>query len=1720
MDTVIVCTGVANVASVAASLKRAGAKPRTSIESADVASAPLVVIPGVGTFGASMDALASSPGLIDAIKARLASNLPTLFVCVGLQILAACSDESPGVNGLGVLASANVVKFDNVASRPIPQQGWAKVKPMASAAGDIISRPGYAFFSNSFCLRSVPLGWSAAIASYGSDYVAALQRGNVLATQFHPELSGSFGLAILKAFVDLARAPLPVPDPIAPPHTRRIIPCLDCKDGRVVKGVQFEGLRDAGDPVELARAYEAQGADELVILDISATPEARATALDMIRSLRASVLLPMTVGGGVRSVDSAQALLEAGADKIAVNTAAVRDPALISRLASRFGSQCIVIAVDARSADSTASGWEVVVKSGSERTGIDAIEWAARAAAAGAGEILLTSFDRDGTRSGYDTKLLAAVSAAVSIPVVASGGASSPEHMVAAIAAGADALLAASIFHYGDYTVGSIKSALSLLDPSLSVRPPSFAPDAATKLHLSPPPQAVVPSIDLMGGRAVQLVGGDPEKLKIDAGSELDALAAKFALAGEIAVIDLDAALSRGSNKDAIVELCKRYPCRVGGGIRSVDAALDYLQAGARSVIIGTAASPELLAQLPRDRVLVALDAVHGEVVVDGWTTKTGESVADRVTALAPYCSGFLVTFVEREGRMVGIDRSAIADLVAVIAAASTSLGLPLSLTIAGGITSPADLADLYALGAMGQVGMSLYSGELSLGDAIAAPLVSDRADGLFPTVVVDCRGQLLGQVYSSKASIRTAVDERAGVYWSRSRGLWRKGASSGATQTLHAIALDCDADALTFVVSQDGNGFCHVPSRRACFAGVPSPGGSLDALGDLYRTLVSRLESAPQGSYTKKLFDKPSMLAAKIEEEAGEYIEALAAQPFDPAAATWEAADVLYFVMVGLVKAGIPLVDVERHLASRSLYVKRRGGAVKPKAAPLEPAAVDGGSGPSIPAPAPTGSPTPALRQVAAADVLSGKTSAYVDAVDAEALKVARSILARIEADGESALLELATKFGDLSDADEYWRDEQRYVLGPAEFAAAYESIPEAERKVLRRCAGRIETFALAQKQSLHPLTLSIAGGDIGHSISPVTRAGCYAPGGRYPLPSTVLMTAVTARVAGCADVIVASPHPAPIILAACHVAKVDKLLTIGGAQAIGAMAYGAGAVPACDAIVGPGSKWVTAAKSLVAGSVAIDMLAGPSECLVLADASADPGLIAADLLAQAEHDVAAVPILVTPDACVVDAVNAALASQIASGELGPNAATATTALANNGFSVIAANMDEAVAVANALAPEHLEIQVDGGKHDLARLTEELDNYGSLFVGAGSAEVLGDYSVGVNHTLPTGGSAKAFGGLSVLTFLRVRTFVHMTDMGAAGDIVADAVALASMEGLLGHAAAAKARLALVGTEKSGSISRSRAGSASAVGTAGVALPAANESGAVIKFALPKGRMNENILSLLADGGIKVKIRARSLRPSINLDGWDVKLLKPRDTVRLIQAGKRDMGFAGVDLIAELEAGGEVVPYFATGMDPVRVVVAAPDALLAAHGGSLPTDRKLVIATEYVTLTKKWIADTGLDASYIKTGGATEVYVPDDADVIIDNTATGETLKANRLSIIDVIMTSETYLVASKAALADPVRKAEIDRFVLLLKSALDGRSRVMIEFNVDESLLEDLIPSLPALKNPTVAQLYGGHAFAVRTAVQQKALTTLIPQLKMGGASDIVVTPIQQLIL
>lgn len=247
----------------------------------------------------------------------------------------------------------------------------------------------------------------------------------------------------------------------------RLIPCLDVRDGRVVKGVRFQDLRDAGDPVTQATMYEAQGADEIVILDVSATPEGRGHAVETTSSVRQILSIPLTVGGGVRNVEDALALLNAGADKVAVNTAAVQRPELINELADRFGSQCTVLAVDAAAREN--GEWEVVVNGGRNRTGLDAVHWIRSAAARGAGEILLTSWDRDGTRSGYDLGLIGAVTAAVDIPVIASGGADNAGHLSEALSSGATAVLIASILHDGVTTVGSLKK--DLLANGTEVRP-------------------------------------------------------------------------------------------------------------------------------------------------------------------------------------------------------------------------------------------------------------------------------------------------------------------------------------------------------------------------------------------------------------------------------------------------------------------------------------------------------------------------------------------------------------------------------------------------------------------------------------------------------------------------------------------------------------------------------------------------------------------------------------------------------------------------------------------------------------------------------------------------------------------------------------------------------------------------------------------------------------------------------------------------------------------------------------------------------------------------------------------------------------------------------------------------------------------------------------------------------------------------------------------------
>ena len=241
----------------------------------------------------------------------------------------------------------------------------------------------------------------------------------------------------------------------------RVIPCLDVDNGRVVKGVNFTGLKDAGDPVELAARYDREGADELTFLDVSASVAGRGTMLDVVRRTAEQVFIPLTVGGGVRSVDDVDQLLRAGADKVSINTSAIARPELLRELAARFGSQCIVLSVDARRAQGQPSGFEVTTHGGSKSAGIDAIDWARRGAELGAGEILLNSMDGDGTKAGFDLELITKVRDAVTIPIIASGGAGRPDHFPPAINAGADAVLAASIFHFGEVSIEEVKTSLA-----------------------------------------------------------------------------------------------------------------------------------------------------------------------------------------------------------------------------------------------------------------------------------------------------------------------------------------------------------------------------------------------------------------------------------------------------------------------------------------------------------------------------------------------------------------------------------------------------------------------------------------------------------------------------------------------------------------------------------------------------------------------------------------------------------------------------------------------------------------------------------------------------------------------------------------------------------------------------------------------------------------------------------------------------------------------------------------------------------------------------------------------------------------------------------------------------------------------------------------------------------------------------------------------------------
>jgi len=407
----------------------------------------------------------------------------------------------------------------------------------------------------------------------------------------------------------------------------------------------------------------------------------------------------------------------------------------------------------------------------------------------------------------------------------------------------------------------------------------------------------IVPSIDLSNGRAVQLRRG---RKKVLERRDVLRLVRTFRRYGPIAVIDLDAALGRGDNLELIRRICAEAEARVGGGIRTIERAREVLAAGAAQLIVGTKAERAFLEQLPRERVLVAVDASHGIVVDRGWRHSTGVRPVDRVRELAPYCAGFLFTVVEREGGLQGTDMAAIRRV-------RQATDLPL--TAAGGITTAEEVLTLDRLGIDAQIGMAVYTGRLELPAAFAA-LIDFRKDprGLVPTVVVDERGNVLMLAYSSRRSLVRTLRAGRGIYESRSRGaVWVKGATSGNVQELLRVEADCDRDALKFVVRQAGVA-CHT-GNYSCF-GTGQP--KFD-LFELERTLLRRIAERSPGSYTAKLAADPRRLRRKVMEEAYELVEAVT-----PGGRVHEAADLLYHALALLAVENVPLEDVLRALQSR----------------------------------------------------------------------------------------------------------------------------------------------------------------------------------------------------------------------------------------------------------------------------------------------------------------------------------------------------------------------------------------------------------------------------------------------------------------------------------------------------------------------------------------------------------------------------------------------------------------------------------------------------------------------------------------------------------------------------------------------------------------------------------------------------------------------------------
>ncbi len=453
-------TNAGNVSSLMSCCRQMGYQPVLLTEPA-ADEVDVLMIPGQGHFGEVMDYLRSRQ-LDSLIHRHIANHRTVIGICVGMQIFFEGSEEAPGSQGLGLFPGV----AGKLNSPKQPMVGWATLY------SDKDINNAQVYFVNSYAVKPSPALSAVTLAGthYGEDFVAAVQghkRPNLIGFQFHPEKSGQTGKRILQKAIEQNFQPIPKKTGGTAPANRlcpRVIACLDVADGRVVKGTRFVDIKDMGDPVALAAKYEQQGADEILYLDITATNEQRKNALHTVQSVAAQLSIPLTVGGGLNATEDVAAFLNAGADKIALNTAAVHNPQLVNDIAGRFGSQCVVVAIDTQLENGR---YVVYTHGGKKATTLEALTWAKQVADLGAGELLITAKHRDGTGLGFDNELMREM-AKLPIQVIASGGAANARHFAQTFAAGSDAALAAGMFHRGEISITELKE--TLLKQQIKVR--------------------------------------------------------------------------------------------------------------------------------------------------------------------------------------------------------------------------------------------------------------------------------------------------------------------------------------------------------------------------------------------------------------------------------------------------------------------------------------------------------------------------------------------------------------------------------------------------------------------------------------------------------------------------------------------------------------------------------------------------------------------------------------------------------------------------------------------------------------------------------------------------------------------------------------------------------------------------------------------------------------------------------------------------------------------------------------------------------------------------------------------------------------------------------------------------------------------------------------------------------------------------------------------------